>query len=245
VTATWRPPARTAAAQAIYAAAEQDRAVNPERYVFDAERVVERACRLTGSGPESFSPGWRTALDVYLSSAAEEARLNAVGIRMALQTAAGRLAAGAQTSRCLADNPDVAARALTPPIVIVGGWRTGPTFLFRMLGTDPRLHAPLPSELVAPWLCTGGPKLELTAAQINCCTTSIPIWPTFIRQGRRCPKNVSWAWVPTCTTGASRRRPDCRLTRNSLPNRIFPKPTPVTETVSGCCPRRVRASVSS
>src|SRR5690606_3394648 len=38
-----------------------------------------------------------------------------------------------------------------PPIVIIGGWRTGTTYLFRALASDPRLRAPLPAELAAPW----------------------------------------------------------------------------------------------
>jgi hypothetical protein len=39
--------------------------------------------------------------------------------------------------------------------VITGGWRTGTTFLFRLLATDPRLRALLPGELSAPWRFAG------------------------------------------------------------------------------------------
>jgi hypothetical protein len=85
---------------------------------------------------------------------------------MALQAAAGRLSAGAQIARCIRDNPDLRTSPLTPPIVIVGGWRTGTTFLFRLLGRDPRLHAPLPVELVAPWLASPDPETTATASQL-------------------------------------------------------------------------------
>jgi hypothetical protein len=76
---------------------------------------------------------------------------------MAAQAAVGRLTAGAAIARYRGDHPEVADVEPAPPIVIIGGWRTGTTFLFRLLGTDPRLHAPLPAELVAPWLFADGP----------------------------------------------------------------------------------------
>ena len=99
-----------------------------------------------------FAKGWRAGLETFLHSAAEEGRLNAVGARMALQTAVGRLTAGAKIAKWRQENPASAGAPLAPPIVIVGGWRTGTTFLFRLLGSDPRLHAQLPAELAAPWL---------------------------------------------------------------------------------------------
>jgi hypothetical protein len=48
--------------------------------------------------------------------------------------------------------------------VIVGGWRTGTTFLFRLLASDPRLRAPLPAELTAPWRIAGLSAAEREAA---------------------------------------------------------------------------------
>ncbi|KUI43124.1 hypothetical protein AU197_24150 [Mycobacterium sp. IS-1590] len=149
---TWRSPQRTELAEKIYADAEKDRAENPHRYRFDAQHVVERACRRGEFTPEQFAPGWADGLDAFLGSAEQDGRLNAVGIRMALQSATGRLLAGARIAQCRAQRRDLCDVELSPPIVIIGGWRTGTTFLFRLLGNDPRLHAPLPAELVAPWL---------------------------------------------------------------------------------------------
>ncbi|MGV0607392.1 sulfotransferase family protein [Mycolicibacterium sp. XJ1904] len=149
---TWRSPWRTEAAEQIYAEAEKDRAENPHRYRFDAQRVVERACRRGEYTSEQFAPGWVDGLDAFLGSAEQDGRLNAVGIRMALQSATGRLLAGARIAQCRARQPHLCDVALPAPIVIIGGWRTGTTFLFRLLGTDRRLHAPLPAELVSPWL---------------------------------------------------------------------------------------------
>jgi hypothetical protein len=53
---------------------------------------------------------------------------------------------------------------MAPPIVITGGWRTGTTFLFRLLATDPRLRAPLPGELAEPCRLAGLTGQERDAA---------------------------------------------------------------------------------
>lgn len=162
----WEMPQRTATAQQIYAEAEKDRAENPQHYRFDAARVVDRATRRGEFSADDFADGWRSGLEAFLGSAEQDGRLNAVGIKMALQSAAGRLTAGARITRYRRENPAVGAVEMAPPIVIIGGWRTGTTFLFRLLGTDPRLHAPLPAELVSPWRFTDPdhpPAAEISA----------------------------------------------------------------------------------
>jgi hypothetical protein len=146
----WTPPRRSADAAALYAAAEAERLAHPERYTLDPAALVARAL-----GDEEASAlgdaDWRAGFERYLASAADDGRLNALGARMAADTAVGRLRARRAMARHLAAHPDVVARPLAAPIVITGGWRTGTTFLFRMLATDPRLRAPLPAELAAPW----------------------------------------------------------------------------------------------
>ena len=150
----WTPAARTPAAQGLYAAAEADRAANPDRYrlgidVLDA--VVDRATAGTGAGELGEPTEWRTGLEQFLGSADEDGRLNALGARTTQDTAVAKLRARIATGRYLDDHPGVATRRLERPIVIVGGWRTGTTFLFRLLASDPRLRAPLPIELTIPW----------------------------------------------------------------------------------------------
>jgi hypothetical protein len=150
----WQAPARRAEARAVYAAAEADRVEHPDRYDLGdgaAGRVVERAVR--GGDPAGLGDPtwWREGLDAYLASAAEDGRLNALGQRMVLDTATAKLRARRSIAQRLHDRPEIGQRSITPPIVIVGGWRTGSTFLFRLLATDPRLRAPLPAELTAPW----------------------------------------------------------------------------------------------
>ncbi|MYR08170.1 sulfotransferase [Gordonia sp. SID5947] len=154
----WAPPPRSDAALSVYAAAESDREINPDRYRLGDEAVdlvIDRATSRCGVAALGDPMGWRPGVEHYLSSAALDGRLNALGARTVQDTVTAKLRARAATGEYLAARPDVAERALTPPIVIIGGWRTGTTFLFRLLAGDPRLRAPLPAELYAPWRMAG------------------------------------------------------------------------------------------
>ncbi|MEV5826867.1 sulfotransferase [Spirillospora sp. NPDC052242] len=150
---TWHPPRRTPAAEAIHAAAEADRAARPDAYALDPDAITARALR--GADPaELGDPArWREGLHRYLASAREDGRLNAVGTRMVRDSAVAGLRARLAMNR----RPDPDRPLDRPPIVIIGGWRTGTTFLYRLLATDPRLRAPLPSELAVPWKFAGAP----------------------------------------------------------------------------------------
>jgi len=145
----WRPAPRTDAARAALAAAEADRSARPERYLLDPDHLASVAARQPDDEAR-FDDGWREGLEQYLASAGEDGRLNALGVGMAATTAISRLRAGATMSRSREADPDRAHAPLTPPIFITGGWRTGTTFLFRLLATDRRLRAPLPAELANP-----------------------------------------------------------------------------------------------
>jgi len=148
---TWSPPSRSPEAASVYAAAEADRQAQPERYRLDEDIVIERATRNGRAATSTFADDWADGLRHYLASAREDGRLNAVGVRMVIETAAAKLSAGSRIAAYIAEHPGRATASLIPPIVIVGGWRTGTTFLFRLLATDPRLRAPLPVELAEPW----------------------------------------------------------------------------------------------
>ena len=142
----WRPAPKSAMALAALAAAEADRAARPERYRLDPDHVAAAAARHDGD-TSRFAPGWQDGLEAYLGSAAEDGRLHALGLGMVVSTAIGRLRAGAAMARWREAH---GSTAIEPPIVIVGGWRTGTTFLFRLLAGDLRLRGPLPAELSDP-----------------------------------------------------------------------------------------------
>ncbi|MED5811297.1 sulfotransferase [Mycolicibacterium sp. 050232] len=154
----WTAPTRTPEALKAYAAAEEDRAARPDRYRLGADAVdivIDRGTRGAGAGALGDPDQWRPGLLQYLASAEEDGRLNALGALTAQRTAAGRLAARIAMARYLQEHPATEHRPLLPPIIITGGWRTGTTFLFRLLDRDRRLRAPLPAELGAPWRLAG------------------------------------------------------------------------------------------
>lgn len=155
----WMPPPKTPEALAALAAAEADREARPERYVLDVDQIAMRAARAPGD-LDRFAPGWRTGLDHYLASAREDGRLHALGMGMVASTAVGRLRAGAAMHAAPAGHRTPLA---SPPIVITGGWRTGTTYLFRLLATDARLRAPLPAELSDPTRLAGLSPAERTS----------------------------------------------------------------------------------
>lgn len=144
----WTPAPRSDTALAAIAAAEADRLNRPDRYHLDPERIAAAAAG--EGGVADFDERWRSGLEQYLGSAVEDGRLNALGTAMVAQNAITRLRAGTTMSRFRRDQPSEACTPIAPPIFITGGWRTGTTFLFRLLATDPRLRAPLPVELREP-----------------------------------------------------------------------------------------------
>jgi len=150
----WRPAPRNEMARAAIDAAEADRRARPERYRLDPDDLAAAAVKHPGD-EDRFEAGWREGLEQYLGSAREDGRLNAFGLGMASMTAISRLRAGATMSRFIEADPGRVASAPDRPIFITGGWRTGTTFLFRLLATDPRLRAPLPIELGSPCRLAG------------------------------------------------------------------------------------------
>ncbi len=159
----WRPAPRNETARLAIAAAEADRRARPERYRLDPDDIVAAAVRHPGD-EERFEPGWREGLDQYLGSARDDGRLHALGLATAARTAVSRLRAGVAMSRHREAEPERFASTIDPPIFITGGWRTGTTFLFRLLATDPRLRAPLPLELTSPVRVAGMTDAEREAA---------------------------------------------------------------------------------
>ncbi|GGV19220.1 sulfotransferase [Actinomadura cremea] len=147
----WTPPPRTPQAEEIYAAAEHDRAARPDAYALDPGPVIATALRQAAPAELGDPAHWREGLDRYLASAHDDGRLNAVGARMVRGSAIAALRARLAMNRL----PRTGRPLDLPPIIITGGWRTGTTFLYRLMATDPRLRAPLPAELAVPWKFAG------------------------------------------------------------------------------------------
>jgi len=150
----WSPAPRSAEAEAVYKAAEEDRRLRPERYALDAEALAQSVIAKAGDAFAA-DTGWREGFGIYVRSAREEGRLNAVGLRAMAATATGRLRARFAIETCLAQNAGIAAGRIVRPIFIIGGWRTGTTLLQRLLAAVPALRATYPAELTAPWKAAG------------------------------------------------------------------------------------------
>jgi hypothetical protein len=152
MTELWRPPQRTEEALQVYAAAEADRNQNPDQYRLETDAVIEKALG-NNLSYLSADPVCREGLGVYVESAREEGRLNALGVKTMMATAAGRLKAGSLILQYLECHPEVRKKRINKPVFIIGGWRTGTTLLQRMLASAPNLRGAYPMELSAPWRC--------------------------------------------------------------------------------------------
>lgn len=150
----WTPAPRSEEAAGLYAAAEADRAANPARYDLSVEAVTAAAFAKGGPPPED-NGDWREGLEVYLASAREDGRLNALGVRSMAGTAIARLQARLAIGAALACTPEVRGRVIDRPIFIIGGWRTGTTLLQRLMSAIPGLRGLRPAELTAPWRFAG------------------------------------------------------------------------------------------
>jgi LPS sulfotransferase NodH len=153
VSGLWRPAPRSAEAEAIYRAAEADRETRPERYALDPDRLAEAA--LAKAGGASGDETWREGFDVYVRSAGDDGRLNALGMRSMAGTAMGRLQGRFAIAKRLDAEPSIRARRIARPVFVIGGWRTGTTLLQRLLAALPALRAAYPAELTAPWRAAG------------------------------------------------------------------------------------------
>ena len=150
----WQPAPRTEAAVALHAAAEADRLADPDRYRLDPDLLVAHAL---GDAPADAlgDDDWREGLEVFTRSARDDARLDALGTAMAAATAVGRLRARRSIARWYDEHPARVGARPVAPVFVIGGWRTGTTFLQRMLAAAPGLRGLRPWELGAPWKAAG------------------------------------------------------------------------------------------
>ncbi len=162
----WAPHQRSKEALAVYAAAEADRGAHPEKYRLALDSVLA-AVETRGGLAADDDGDWRQALEVYLVSAREEGRLNALGLRNVAGTAVGKLGARRAIAETLRAAPEIRQRRIDRPLFVVGGWRTGSTLLQRSLAAVPDLRAACPAELTVPWRFAGldeAARAELIAA---------------------------------------------------------------------------------
>lgn len=116
---------------------------------FAPERLITTACEEAGSD-DFGAEGWRPGLHRLTDGLINDARLSAIGVEIAhldiMRALKNRLGVMAWRKQ----HPEIAAKAITAPIFIVGQPRTGTTILYDLLAQDPSLRAPLTWEVDAP-----------------------------------------------------------------------------------------------
>ena len=123
--------------------------MNVER--FQPDHLIEQACELAGSDDFGGDDTWRDGLARLCDGLVSEARLNDLGVEIAVLDVIRPLTGRLQIVKWRKENPAVAAQPVTRPIFIVGQPRTGTTILFDVLAQDPALRPPLTWEVDNPW----------------------------------------------------------------------------------------------
>ena len=118
---------------------------------FQPDHIVEQACELAGGDDFGDDDSWRDGLARLCDGLVSEARLNDLGVEIAVLDVIRPLTGRLQIVKWRKENPAVAAQPVTRPIFIVGQPRTGTTILFDLLAQDPALRPPLTWEVDNPW----------------------------------------------------------------------------------------------
>ena len=118
---------------------------------FQPDHLVEQACELAGGDDFGDDDTWRDGLARLCDGLVSEARLNDLGVEIAVLDVIRPLTGRLQIVKWRKENPAVAAQPVTRPIFIVGQPRTGTTILFDLLAQDPALRPPLTWEVDNPW----------------------------------------------------------------------------------------------
>jgi Sulfotransferase family len=104
------------------------------------DAVVAEACDKTGL--EDFGPAdFREGLAVLCESIDDEAQLNELGELAVRDTVVNSLANRLRVFDWIRRHPDVARERIVAPIVVIGMFRAGTTFLSQLLDQDPRNRA--------------------------------------------------------------------------------------------------------
>lgn len=114
------------------------------------ERLVEQACEAAGSDDFGVDTTWRDGLGRLCDGLIEEARLNDLGVEIAVMDIVRALTSRLQIVAWRSRHSEVAAAPVPRPLVIVGQPRTGTTILFDLLAQDPALRPPLTWEVDNP-----------------------------------------------------------------------------------------------
>lgn len=155
---------------------------------FAPERLIATACEETGHD-DFGANGWQHGLELVTDGLVNEARLSAIGVEIAYLDLMRALKNRLDVIAWRKQHPEVAAKGIEAPIVIVGQPRTGTTILYDLLAQDPDLRAPLTWEVDAPLPVPqpetyhDDPRIAATQASIEMSEQIIPGFLAFHPMG--------------------------------------------------------------
>ncbi len=147
---------------------------------FQPDLLVEQACEQAGSDDFGDNDSWREGLALLCDGLVTEARLNDLGVEIAVLDLVRPMVSRLQITKWRKENPDVAAQPISRPIFIVGQPRTGTTILFDLLAQDPELRPPLtwevdnPHPLPRPETYDTDPRIAESQASIEMSEQIVP-----------------------------------------------------------------------
>ena len=138
-----------------------------EKPVLEKEALLEKARAFTGL--DDFGDPWfERPLDVLLDAIRTEARLNEAGEWTAMKQIVKILADRLWAEKWFEAHPEILARPLPHPVIVVGPMRSGTTRMHRLLAADHRFTHMRSFETISPVprpsFVHGGPDFRVTLA---------------------------------------------------------------------------------
>ncbi|MGE2727554.1 sulfotransferase family protein [Mycolicibacterium pulveris] len=140
--------------------------------IFDTDEILASAVELAGCddfGPDDFREG----LTVLCAAAGEEAQLNDLGAMAMQQNMIGGLVNRLKVLDWVREHPAITAELIEAPLVVVGLFRAGTTFVSELLDQDPANRSLLRWEAAdsvpppSPATFRSGPRVDAAAAAID------------------------------------------------------------------------------
>ena len=162
------PPRRTRFIDMMNAAMALGRRTGlADRPVLDKEVLLDKARAYTGLG-DFGDPWFEQPLGVLLEAMKAEARLNEAGEWTAMKQVVKILVDRLWAEQWFERHPEILARPMPHPVIVVGAMRSGTTRMHRLLAADHRFTHMRSFETISPVprpeFVHGGPDFRVTLA---------------------------------------------------------------------------------
>jgi hypothetical protein len=184
---------------------------------------------------------WRDGLDRLIDALKAEARLNDVGVQVAMGEILMYLSNRLGIVDWHARHPELTRADVVPPIVIVGQGRTGTTILHDVLAQDPANRVPLTWEVDKPLpppesaTYETDPRIDESQQQLDMTELVIPgfktMHPIGARHAQECVRMSTGSTCRSCSRGTTARA-GCSSRRDTCG--ACPTCSPSTQTRCSC-----------